>query len=64
MLNISKVPFDEVHPELQQRMVESDDALGGSEWIQVFPNRRTCIRRLSIFTTNTSWSKATASASN
>jgi hypothetical protein len=35
-LNISKVPFDEVDPDLQQRMVESDDALGGSEWIQVF----------------------------
>ncbi|NQV19997.1 MAG: hypothetical protein HQ511_01125 [Rhodospirillales bacterium] len=36
MLNISKVPFDQINPDLQQRMVESDDALGGSEWIQVF----------------------------
>ena len=36
MLNISKVPFDEVHPDLKKAMQESDAALGGSEWIQVF----------------------------
>ena len=36
MLNIGKVPFDEVDPDLQKRMLESDEALGGSEWIPVF----------------------------
>lgn len=36
MLRISKVPFAEVDPDLQQTMQESDAALGGSEWIQVF----------------------------
>jgi hypothetical protein len=36
MLRISKVPFEQVHPELQKTMLESDAALGGSEWIQVF----------------------------
>jgi hypothetical protein len=36
MLRISKVPYDQVHPDLQKRMHESDAALGGSEWIQVF----------------------------
>lgn len=36
MLRISKVPYDEVHPELQETMRMSDEALGGSEWIQVF----------------------------
>lgn len=36
MLRISKVPFEDVDPELQQTMVMSDEALGGSEWIQVF----------------------------
>ncbi len=36
MLRISKVPFEQVHPDLQKAMQESDAALGGSEWIQVF----------------------------
>lgn len=36
MLRIDKVPYDEMHPSLQKRMHESDTALGGSEWIQVF----------------------------
>jgi hypothetical protein len=36
MLRISKVPYEELPPELQQTMHMSDDALGGSEWIQVF----------------------------
>jgi hypothetical protein len=36
MLNISKVSFEQVDPDLKQRMVQSDDELGGSEWIQVF----------------------------
>ncbi|MBI2802066.1 MAG: hypothetical protein HYX63_17590 [Gammaproteobacteria bacterium] len=36
MLRISKVPYEQVHPELQKTMHESDAALGGSEWIQVF----------------------------
>jgi hypothetical protein len=36
MSRISKVPFEQVDPELQKLMKMSDDALGGSEWIQVF----------------------------
>lgn len=36
MLRIDKVPYDELPPELQQTMHMSDEALGGSEWIQVF----------------------------
>jgi len=36
VLRISKVPFEQVDPDLQQRMLESDAALGGSEWIQIF----------------------------
>ena len=36
MLRIGKVPYEKVHPDLQKRMHESDAALGGSEWIQVF----------------------------
>ena len=36
MLRINKVPYEQVHPELKQAMHESDVALGGSEWIQVF----------------------------
>ena len=35
-LRVSKVPFEEVDPDLQQTMKMSDEALGGSEWIQVF----------------------------
>ncbi|MGB1881043.1 MAG: hypothetical protein ACPHTD_10035 [Gammaproteobacteria bacterium] len=36
MLRISKVPYEELPTELQQTMHMSDEALGGSEWIQVF----------------------------
>jgi len=36
MTHINKVPFDKLDEHLQQTMVESDAALGGSEWIQVF----------------------------
>lgn len=36
MLRISKVPYEQMHPDLQQTMHMSDEALGGSEWIQVF----------------------------
>jgi alkylhydroperoxidase family enzyme len=36
MLRVSKVPFEQVDPDLQQTMLMSDEALGGSEWIQVF----------------------------
>jgi hypothetical protein len=36
MLRISKVPYTQMHPDLQQTMHMSDEALGGSEWIQVF----------------------------
>ena len=36
MLRVSKVPYEQVHPDLQKTMHESDAALGGSEWIQVF----------------------------
>ncbi|MEQ8234555.1 MAG: hypothetical protein RLW61_18865 [Gammaproteobacteria bacterium] len=36
MLRISKVPYEELPSELQQTMHMSDEALGGSEWIQVF----------------------------
>ena len=36
MLRVSKVPFEKVDPELQKVMQQSDEALGGSEWIQVF----------------------------
>ena len=36
MLRISKVPFEQVDPELQHIMQQSDEVLGGSEWIQVF----------------------------
>lgn len=36
MLRISKVPYAQMHPDLQQTMHMSDEALGGSEWIQVF----------------------------
>jgi hypothetical protein len=36
MTHISKVPFDQLDKQLQSTMQESDAALGGSEWIQVF----------------------------
>ena len=36
MTRISKVPYEELSPELQQTVHMSDEALGGSEWIQVF----------------------------
>jgi len=36
MLRISRVPFKKVDPELQKVMQQSDEALGGSAWIQVF----------------------------
>lgn len=36
MLRISKVPYEQMHPDLQQTMHMSDEALGGSEWLQVF----------------------------
>lgn len=36
MLRVSKVPFEKVDPDLQKIMQQSDEALGGSEWIQVF----------------------------
>ncbi|MDA0823906.1 MAG: hypothetical protein O3C28_16015 [Proteobacteria bacterium] len=36
MTHISKVPFDQLDKQLQSTMRESDAALGGSEWIQVF----------------------------
>ena len=36
MLRINKVPFEQVDPDLQKTMLQSDEALGGSEWIQVF----------------------------
>ena len=35
-LRISKVPYEQLHAELQQTVHMSDEALGGSEWIQVF----------------------------
>jgi len=35
-LRIEKVPFNQIDPDLQQTMKMSDEALGGSEWIQVF----------------------------
>ncbi|MFT4583154.1 MAG: hypothetical protein ACI915_002181 [Gammaproteobacteria bacterium] len=36
MTHISKVPFDQLDKYLQSTMQQSDAALGGSEWIQVF----------------------------
>jgi hypothetical protein len=36
MSHISKVPFDQLDRHLQTTMQQSDAALGGSEWIQVF----------------------------
>jgi len=36
MTRISKVPYAELSPELQKTVHMSDEALGGSEWIQVF----------------------------
>jgi hypothetical protein len=36
MSHIRKVPFEQLDEELQSAMVESDAALGGSEWSQVF----------------------------
>ncbi len=36
MTRISKIPFDALDQDLQETMKMSDDALGGSEWIQVF----------------------------
>jgi len=36
MTHISKVPFADLDQHLQATMKQSDDALGGSEWIQVF----------------------------
>ena len=36
MIRIPKLPYDQVHPDLQKAMAESDAALGGSEWIQYF----------------------------
>jgi hypothetical protein len=36
MTRISKVPYEELSPELQQTVQMSDEALGGAEWIQVF----------------------------
>ena len=36
MTHISKVPFEDLDEYLQSTMKQSDDALGGSEWIQVF----------------------------
>ena len=36
MLRIDKVPYEDVHPDLRPTIQASDDALGGSEWIQVF----------------------------
>ena len=36
MLRIDKVPYEDVHPDLRPTIKLSDEALGGSEWIQVF----------------------------
>ena len=36
MLRTSKVPFEKVDPKLKKVVQQSDVALGGSEWIQVF----------------------------
>ncbi len=36
MSHIGKVPFDRLDQHLQMTMQQSDAALGGSEWIQVF----------------------------
>lgn len=36
MSHISKIPFDQLDDHLKSAMVESDAALGGSEWLQVF----------------------------
>jgi hypothetical protein len=49
MLRISKVPFQQVHPELQQAMRASDAALGGSEWIQVFAQTPDLYRNFAKF---------------
>ena len=36
MLNIDKVPMEEIDDELQAIMGAVDESLGGSEWMQVF----------------------------
>jgi hypothetical protein len=36
MLRIDKVPYEQLHPDLRPTVALSDEALGGSEWIQVF----------------------------
>ncbi len=36
MLNIDKVPMEEIDDELQGLMGAVDESLGGSEWMQVF----------------------------
>jgi alkylhydroperoxidase family enzyme len=36
MLNIDKIPMEKIDDELREQMEGVDDALGGSEWMQVF----------------------------
>jgi len=49
MLRIGKVPYGELHPDLQQAMHASDAALGGSEWIQVFSQTQDLYRHFVKF---------------
>ena len=59
MLRVSKVPFEKVDPDLQKTMRQSDEALGGSEWIQVFAHTPDLTSTSSIFTTPILWSMPT-----
>ena len=36
MLNIDKVPIENLDKDFQDAMIGVDEALGGSEWMQVF----------------------------
>ena len=49
MLRISKVPYEQVPPDLQKAMQESDAALGGSEWLQVLAQTPDLYRNFSKF---------------
>ncbi len=49
MTRISKVPYEQLHPDLQKTMHESDAALGGSEWIQVFSQSQDLYRNFVKF---------------
>ena len=62
MLRVSKVPFEKVDPELQKTMQQSDEALGGSEWIQVFAHTPDLYKHFVEFTTRILWPTPTGSA--